>query len=185
MYLGGPPSIELSSTIEQHFHQTNHARVLYPDAGDFGLTRGDREREALEQREVHVDVEGFRFKADEAIGGGDQPLSHRFPVVQPFLEAKVFEAIHADFHAKEGRELFVHAANQAFAVNPQHMMAVVQLVQETVEFAAHSSGQTNAEDLGHLVGSQTEQPHLARALEYFVNRKIAPEDEIPAVFDLV
>src|SRR5207253_8365563 len=87
--------------------------------------------------------------------------------------------------AMEGRARFVPAANLAFALSPQHMMTVVQFVEETVELAARSPGHANAEDSGYLVGGQTEQAHLAGALEYFVDREIAPEDEVPAVFNLV
>src|SRR5271157_6434315 len=65
------------------------------------------------------------------------------------------------------------------------MMAVVPLVEETIEFTVHSFGEANAEDLGRLVGGQTEQSHLAGALEYFVDGKIAAEDEVAAVFDLI
>ena len=183
--LGGPPSVELSSGVQQHFHQPNYAGVVYFDAGDFGFTGNNGEREPLKQRKVHVNVQRFRLETSKAIGNGDESLAHCFQVVQPFFETQVFETIDADLQAKEGRELFVHAANQAFAVNPQHMMTVVQFVEETVELAAHSPGHANAEDSGHLVGGQTEQAHLAGALEYFVDREVAPEDEVPAVFNLV
>src|SRR6202030_2052874 len=129
--LGGPPSVELSSGVQQHFHQPNYAGVMYFDAGDFGFTGNNGEREPLKQRKVHVNVQRFRLETSKAIGNGDESLAHCFQVVQPFFETEVFETIDADLQAKEGRELFVHAAHEAFAVNPQHMMAVVQFVEET------------------------------------------------------
>src|SRR5436305_1525472 len=185
MDLGGPPSVELSSGVQQHFHQPNYAGVVYFDAGDFGFTGNNGEREPLKQRKVHVNVQRFRLETSKAIGNGDESLAYCFQIVEPFFETQVFEAIDADLQAKEGRELFVHAAHEAFAVNPQHRMAVVQFIEETVKFAAHSPGHANAEDAGHCIGGQTEQAHLPGALEYFVDWEIAPEDEVPAVFNLV
>src|SRR5436305_13922691 len=84
MDLGGPPSVELSSGVQQHFHQPNYAGVVYFDAGDFGFTGNNGEREPLKQRKVHVNVQRFRLETSKAIGNGDESLAHCFRLSSPF-----------------------------------------------------------------------------------------------------
>jgi hypothetical protein len=55
--LGRSPSGEVGAAMEQDLHQAQHAGVLDLDAGDGGAAGGDRQRQALEEREVHVHVE--------------------------------------------------------------------------------------------------------------------------------
>jgi hypothetical protein len=51
----------LRATVEQHFHQANHVRVLDLYAGDFAFTRGDGNSQSLKQGKIDVDVEEFCF----------------------------------------------------------------------------------------------------------------------------
>jgi hypothetical protein len=39
--------------------------------------------------------------------------------------------------------------------------------------------------VSHFVGGETEQSHFAGVLKDPVDRKVPPEDEVPAVFDLI
>lgn len=48
-----------------------------------GAAGGDRERHTLEEREVHVDVERFGFKARQAIGGNGERVTQRLQIGQP------------------------------------------------------------------------------------------------------
>src|SRR5690348_8065197 len=64
-------------------------------------------------------------------------------------------------------------------------MAMVDLLQRALEFAAPPPADPKTEDLSDFVGQQSKQTHIARTFEQFMNREVAPEDEIPAVLDLL
>jgi len=65
------------------------------------------------------------------------------------------EAVDTDLQTKEGGELFIQARHRAFAIDPQHVMAVIELFQHTVQLAAQPLVLADAEDLRDLVGGQT------------------------------
>ena len=63
-------------------------------------------------------------------------------------------------------------------------MSVGELLEGGVELAFESLRQPGAEDLGDLVGRHPPETQLAAALEDFVDREVAFEDKVAAVFDL-
>lgn len=52
MDLARAPSAELGAAVEEDFHEAQHAGVVDLNAGDLGVSGGDGESQALEQREV-------------------------------------------------------------------------------------------------------------------------------------
>src|SRR5258708_34490746 len=62
MDVGGPPSVQLRATVQQHFHQPHHPGIVDLDAGDFGFAERDRQRHPLKQREVDVNVRDWASK---------------------------------------------------------------------------------------------------------------------------
>ena len=75
MDLGCAPTAELRSAMKQHLHEPPHTGVLNLHARDFGAAGGDRQSQALEQREIDRDVEQFRFQANQAVGRREQLLA--------------------------------------------------------------------------------------------------------------
>jgi len=63
-------------------------------------------------------------------------------------------------------------------------MAVLDLVDDRGQLAAHAAIEPRAEDRGDLVGAEPPQADLAAALEQLVDGKVALEDEVAAVLDL-
>src|SRR5260370_32602541 len=112
MNVGGPPSVELCSAVQQHLHQPHHSGVVDLDSGDFAFTGDDRQSHPLKQREVDVNVQGLRFETGEAVRDGDEFLTQALQVLQSLVEAKIFHPIDTDFDPQEGAELFVHAADE-------------------------------------------------------------------------
>ena len=64
------------------------------------------------------------------------------------------------------------------------MMAMLDLIDDGGQLAAHPAIEPHAEDLGDLVGGQPPQAELAAALEQLVDGEVALEDEVAAVLDL-
>jgi hypothetical protein len=58
------------------------------------------------------------------------------PVLQPLVEAEIFHPVDTDFDPQEGAELFVHAAHEVLTVDSQHVVAMVELFEHTVQLAA-------------------------------------------------
>jgi len=72
---------------------------------------GDGERDALQEREVDVDVEPLRLEAGEAAGDGLERLADLIEMVQSFAQTEVGEIVGAQFVAQESGE---------FLILPQH-----------------------------------------------------------------
>ena len=64
------------------------------------------------------------------------------------------------------------------------MMAMLDLIDDGGELAAHPAVKAGSEDRGNLVGGEPPQAEFAAALEQFVDGKVALEDEVAAIFDL-
>ena len=64
--LFGGPSAEASATVQEDFEETDDARIVDLDAGVADRADGDWQGEALQEREVDVDIEPLRLKAGEA-----------------------------------------------------------------------------------------------------------------------
>ena len=83
------------------------AGVVDLDAGIARRANRDRQGEALQEREVDVDVEPLRLETGEAGGDGLEALADGIEVVQSLLEAEVGEELGDQLVAQEGGELFV------------------------------------------------------------------------------
>src|SRR5439155_9210376 len=68
--VSGAPAGNLGSRVKQHLHEADHPGVLDLDAGNAGFTRGDGQCKLLEQRVIHVNVEGLGFEGGEAVRDG-------------------------------------------------------------------------------------------------------------------
>ena len=64
------------------------------------------------------------------------------------------------------------------------MMAMLDLIDDGRELAAHPAVKAPAEDRGNLVCGQPPQAEFAAALEQFMDRKVSLENEVAAVLDL-
>ena len=75
--------------MQEDFEQTDDARVVDLDAGIADCADGDRQGEALQQREVDMDVEPLRLEAGEAAGDGLEGAGERHrDGPSPFLRRK-------------------------------------------------------------------------------------------------
>src|SRR5712672_738122 len=181
--LGGPAA-DVAAAMQEHFEQADYAGVVDLDAGIADRTDGDRQGEALQKREVDVDVEPLRLKAGEAGGDGLEALADGIEVVQSLLEAEVGEVVGDQLVAQEGGELFVLFEEGVLEVGAEDMMAVLDAIDDGGQLAAHPAVQARAEDLGDLVGGQPPQAEFAATFEQLVDGKVALEDEVAAILNL-
>ena len=117
------------------------------DAGIADRADGDGQGEALQQREVDMDVEPLRLEAGEAIGDGLETLADGIEMVQSLLETEVGEVVGDQLVAQEGGELFVLLEEGVLEVGAEDMMAVLDAIDDGGELAAHPAVQAGAEDL--------------------------------------
>ena len=110
--------------MKKDLHQAKHARVVDLDARHRGAPGGDRLGEPLEEREVDMHVEEVRLDTHQAIGHGDQLLAERRQLLQPFVQAEIFEPIDTDLDPQERATLLVRARHEALAVDAEDVMAV-------------------------------------------------------------
>ena len=90
--LGGPAA-DLTAAVQEDLEQADDARVVDFDPGIADRADGDRQGEALEQREVDVDVEPLRLEAGEAAGDGLEALADGIEMVQSLLEMEIGEVV--------------------------------------------------------------------------------------------
>ena len=185
MNFGGAPSQHSGAGVEQHLHQAQHADVVEFDAGGLAALAWDRQREALEQREINMHVERLGFERGKAVGDAGEDAAHLIEMVETLVEPEVLEIVTERLQTQEGRELFIHSHDGILSVGPQHMVAMLGSLQHAVQLAAHPLVQTPAEDLRNAVSAEPQQPDVTGALEQLVNGEVAPEDQVAAVLDLL
>ena len=89
----GAPGAEIVATMQQNLQEPDDASLvnLYPGIVDRPC--GDRQGDALQQREVDVDVQPLGLEPGETIRDRQELGAHGVQVLQAFPEAKVAEII--------------------------------------------------------------------------------------------
>ena len=98
------PASEMTAAVQEDFEQADDAGVVDLDAGIANRTNSDRQGQALEQREVDMDIEPLGLEAGEAGGDGLEALAHGLEMVQPLLEAEIGEIVGDQLVACHGIE---------------------------------------------------------------------------------
>src|SRR5436305_5876976 len=119
-----------------------------------------------------MNVQRLSFKAGEAICNAGELFPQRSQILQSLVQAEIFHPVDADLYPQEGTELFVHTTDEIVTVDPHHMMAMVELLDNAVQLAPEPSRDTYSKNVSYFVGDEAEQPHLARALEDFMDGEV-------------
>jgi len=128
-----------------------------------------------------MDVEALRLEAGETVCDGLELFADRIEMIEAFLQAEVAQVVGTEFVAQEAGELLVLLEERMFPVRPENMMTVLDLVDHGRKFPVQSLVQTDAEDLADAVRRQPPQTDFATPLEDLVDRKVAFENEVPAI----
>src|SRR5260370_16669525 len=91
--LGGAPSSKAASSMEENFHQPDHAGVLDLDAREFDGAYLDGEGQALQEREIHVDIEPVRLVSGEVIGDSQEALAHPCQSIDPLFNPELSHVV--------------------------------------------------------------------------------------------
>src|SRR5262245_49362674 len=132
---------EVTAAMQEYFEEANDAGLVDLDAGITNRTDGDRQGQALEQREVDMDIEPLRLEAGEAGGDGLEALAHSLKMLQSLLEAEIGEVVGDQLVAQKGGELFVLLQEGVLEVGTEDMMAVFDAVDDRGELAVHPAVQ--------------------------------------------
>ena len=90
--LGGPAT-DLTTAVQEDLEEADDAGVVDLDPGIADCADSDWKAEALQQREVDVDVEPLRLETGEAAGDDLEPLADGIEMVQSLLETEIGEAL--------------------------------------------------------------------------------------------
>ena len=184
MDLPSRPAADLGTAVQENLEQADDARLVDLEAGIADGTDGDRAGEALQEREVDVDVEPLCLVAGEAVGDRLEGGAHGVEMIEALAQAEVGEVVGDQLVAEEGQELLVLLQEGVLEVGAEDMMAVLDAINDGGQLAVHPATDAPAEDRRDLVGSEPPQAEFAAALEQLVDRKVPLEDEVAAILDL-
>ena len=89
----GSPAAEAVATMQENFEQPDDASLMDLDARVVDRADGDRQGDALQQREVHVDVQPLGLESGETIRDRQELIAYGVEMLEAFLQAKVAEVI--------------------------------------------------------------------------------------------
>jgi len=102
--------------MDEHFHEADQAGVMDFDSGDFGMTGDDRESQALEEGEIHMDLEGLSLKGGETVGDGQEFGAYGCQMLDSLFEKKVFQVVATNLDSQEGLKFLVLFKESMFEV---------------------------------------------------------------------
>src|SRR5439155_11337629 len=89
------------------------------------------------------------------------------------------------FDAEKRGELFVHPQYGVLPAGAQHVVSVVDFLQHGLELSTKPFVETETEEVGNLIRGQPHQSDIARAFIQLMDWKVALENEVPAILDLL
>ena len=120
--LGGSPGGEVHSAVQEHFHPADHTGVSDFDARKLGGAHLDGEGQALQEREVDMDVGPLGLASGKATNDGEEVLAHRWQMIESSLEPEVREFVGAELVSEEG----------VLEIDAEEVMAMLHLFERRV-----------------------------------------------------
>lgn len=105
-------------------------------------------------------------------------------MIESFLETKVAQIVGTKLVAQEAGELFILFEKSIFPINPEDVVAVLDLIDDGGELSPQPLMETSAEDLADATGGDAPKADFTAAFENLVNGEMALKDKIARVFDL-
>src|SRR2546421_6208463 len=125
--LGGPAA-DLTTAVQEDLEEADDAGVVDLDPGIADRADSDWKAEALQEREVDVDVEPLRLETGEAAGDGLEGLPNGRQMIQSFAQTEVGEIVGAEFVTQERGEFLILPQHCALEIGAEDMMAMLDLL---------------------------------------------------------
>ena len=124
------PAADLGAGVQENLEEADDTRVLDFDAGV--ADRADRKREGdpLQQRKVGVDVEPLGLETGKPADDALELVADLVQMVEAFFETEIVKVVGAEFVAQEHRELLILPENSIAEVGAEHVMAVLDLIDD-------------------------------------------------------
>jgi hypothetical protein len=91
--LFGRPAADGGATMQEDFHQANDPRFMDFDSGITDGADGHRQSQALQQREIYMDVEPLSLAIGETISDGLESGAHGIEVIESLLQTEVAQIV--------------------------------------------------------------------------------------------
>src|SRR5688572_11684296 len=131
-----------------------------------------------------MDVEPLGLETGEAVGDDLEAFPHGFEMIESFLQTEVTQVVGAEFIAQEAGELLVLFEEGIFPVGAEHMMTMLDLIDDGGQLPMEPLVQPDAKDLADAIGSEPPKADFAASLKNLVDGEMALENEVAAVLDL-
>ena len=131
-----------------------------------------------------MDVEALSLETGEAVGDDLEAFPHGVEMIESFLQAEVAQVVGAKFIAQEAGELLVLFEECILPIGAEHMMPMLDLVDDGGQLPMEPLVQPDAEDLADAIRSEPPEADFAASLKDLVDGEVALENEIAAVLDL-
>lgn len=184
MEITSSPRGDTGAGMNEHFHEADQAGIVDFNSWDFGMAGDDGESQTLEQREIDVDLKGFRLKGGEAVDNGQEFGAYGCQMLDSLFEEEVLQVIATDLDSQEGLKFFILFDKGMFEVGAQDMVAMVDPFEGGMELSLKMPGGALAEDLRDLFRGQFKETEFAGAFEEFVDGKGFAKDKIQTILHL-
>ena len=124
------------------------------------------------------------LEGGEAVRDGLEALAHGVEMIQPLAQPEIAQVVGAQFIADKAGEFLVLFQERILPVRSEHVMSMLDLVDDDRQFPTEPLVQAHTEDLADSVRRQAPEADLAAALEDLVNGEVTPENEVAEVFHL-
>src|SRR5260370_9365914 len=121
--------------------------------------------QVLQEREIHMDVEPLGLAIGETIGNDLESFAHGIEMLESLLQTEVAQIVGTQFVAQEPGELFILLEEGVFPIGSEDMVTVLDLLDNSGQFAAQSLVEPDAEDLTDAMVLQTLEHEFAAALD--------------------
>jgi hypothetical protein len=116
MEITSSPRGDTGAGMDEHFHEADQAGMVNFDSCNFGMAADNRKGQTLEQREIHMDLEGLCLKGGETVSDGKEMGSYRCQMLDSLFEEEVLEIIATDLDSQEGLEFLILFDKSMFEV---------------------------------------------------------------------
>ena len=154
---------------------------------DSGVTDGadhHRQGQTLQQGKIRMDIEPLGLAIGETIRNDLEAFAHGIEMIEPLLQSEIAQIVGNQFVAQEPGKLFILCEEGVFPIGSEDVMSMLDLLDDSRQFAAQSLVEPDAEDLADAMGRQTPEPEFTGSLEDLVDGEVTFEDEVAAVLDL-